>query len=121
MEIRVYPEYVGELNKFEQFIFKYFRRLHLCYEKHSEASETHIHALLLDPIKPINIIQFKRRFQEYKKKTTKVKLRNNSFHIDICRDEPRFISYLKNTKEGGFKEYYYLRHPYNFDYKFYLT
>jgi len=120
MEIRVYPEYVGELNSFQQFIFSYFRRLHMCYEKHSEQSEAHIHCLLLDPIKPINIIQFKRRFQEYKKRTTKLKLRNNSFHIDVCRDETKYIEYLKQEKLGGTKEYYYLRHPYNFDFKYYL-
>jgi len=115
MEIRTYKEYIGSLTEFEEFVFKSFNKLYYCVEKHDKDSEEHIHALLLDPIKPINTIQLKRKFQEFKKIHTTKKLRNNAFHCSVCLNEPRFIRYLRACKDGGSKEFYYLRHPYYLD------
>lgn len=120
MELRIYPEYIGSHLDFQIFLLKHFKLIHYAVERHSNDSPTHIHCLLKEAIKPLSAVSFKRLLQKYKKQQTSKKLRNNSLHVSDCDNEPCFIEYLKKTKQGGYKEYYRLRHPYCFDTNFYV-
>lgn len=120
MEFRTYREYIGTMQELEMFLLHYFKLIHICEERHYEGGQMHIHAFLQEPKKPISVKTFKRYFQRYKKLHTDKKLRNNAFHCDQVQNEPCFLQYMKTTKQGGYKEYMRLRHPYCFDTNYYV-
>lgn len=120
MELRIYPEYIGNHLDFQIFLLKHFKLIHYAVEAHTPSSPVHIHALLKEPVKKTSPIAFKRLLQKYKKRYTTQKMRNNALHISDCDNEPCFIEYLKKQKEGGCKHYFKLRHPYCFDTNYYV-
>lgn len=121
MELRIYPEYIGNQLDFQIFLFKHFKKIHYVIETHHKGGPIHIHALLQEPIKKISAVGFKRLLQKYKKTRTDLHFRHNALHISDCDNEPCFIEYLKATKQGGYKEYSRLRHPFCFDTNFYVN
>jgi len=122
MELRIYPEYIGNQLDFQIFLLSHFKVLHYVVENHAPHSPVHIHALLQGRIgKPINALTFKRYIRKYIKTKTQQKLRNNSLHVGDCDNEPCFIDYLRTTKQGGYKEYSKLRHPFCFDTNYYVN
>jgi len=120
MELRIYPEYIGNQLDFQIFLLSHFKLIHYVTENHAPHSPVHIHCLLQEPIKKISAISFKRLLQKYRKQQTTKHMRHNALHISDCDNEPCFIEYLKRTKEGGYKEYSRLRHPFCFDTNYYV-
>lgn len=123
LELRVYPEYIGNDLDFQTWLLQQCRAIHYVVEEHEVGvTPLHIHVLLMGLYKPvIRLTEFKRRFQQYKKKhCPSIKLRNNSFHVGVVESPSRYIDYLRHEKIGGLKYYSYLRHPFCFDTGYYV-